>query len=163
MSRGHGRVERAVIEQVAEAPVFKGVSMSQLAAAVYAVDEPTRSQLVSIRRAVRRLVDEGIVETYRDPSAASMDRTYQRRGQKTEWCTAEGQRWQLREHPGRCFHCEDGLPVHEHTDGRYHVPLVTVRGVVETWVTRPRGSITKGELAAAASGLSGVEKRIQPR
>lgn len=160
MSRGHGRVERVILEQVAASPVFKGVAMSQLAANAYSVTEPTRSQMVSTRRAVHKLVAEGLVETFRDPSYASMDRTYQRRGQKGAWCTAEGERWQLRDHPGRCFHCEDGLPRHDDGDGPYHVPLVTVRGIVETWVRRPRASITDEDRREAEAEMAKVLGRL---
>ena len=164
MSRGHGRVERAIVAHVAAAPAFKGVVMSKLAASVYGVDEPTRSQMVSTRRAVRKLVEEGIVETYRDPSYPSLDRSYQRRGRKAAWCTAEGERWQLRHHPGRCFHCEAGVPTSDDGDGPYHVPLVTVTGVVETWVARPRSSITEEERAAAEAEVAAlVSKALQPQ
>ncbi|MER5209377.1 hypothetical protein ABT063_01955 [Streptomyces sp. NPDC002838] len=163
MSRGHGRVERAVIEQVTAAPAFKGVAMSKLAAAVYAVEEPTRSQLVSTRRAVRKLAEEGVVETYRDPSYPNLDRTYQRRGRKGAWCTAEGERYQLRGRPGYCPHCEGGLPRHDDGDGSYHVPLVTVAGVVETWVCRPRSSITNEEHTAARAEIADIMERLQIR
>lgn len=124
--------------------------MSQLAAAVYRVERPTRSQMVSLRRAVRKLESEGLVETHRDRFYPTPGRTYQRRGTAGAWCTAEGERWQLRDHPGRCFHCEDGLPQHDAGDGPYHVPNVTVQGVVETRVRRP---VTEEERAAARERL----------
>lgn len=138
MSRGHGRVERAILDHVATTPPLKGAPMSQLASAVYGVDEPTRSQMVSTRRAVRKLESEGLVETWRDRCYSTPGRTYQRRGQKGAWCTAEGERWQLPDHPGRCFHCEDGLARHDDGHGPYHVPPITIQDVYETWVKLPR-------------------------
>jgi hypothetical protein len=144
------------LELVSESPRLLGVRVSQLATAIYGAS-PTRSQLVSVRRAVGKLREEGLVRTSRDPAYADSLRTYQRRGRKSEWCTAKGERWQLRSHPGRCFHCESGLPRHDDGDGPYHVPLVTVRGINEMWVCRPLSEATDEEKAAIAAQLAETE------
>ncbi len=137
MSKGHGRVEQAILSHIADAPEHKGIAMSQLAAAIYEIDEPTRSNLVSVRRAVGRLVTEGLAKTFRDAAYPTPGRSYQRAGHTAHWCTGPGQRWQLQAHPGHCFHCEASLAQLDDGDGPYHLPPVVVRDVVETWVRRP--------------------------
>jgi hypothetical protein len=62
MSRGHGRVQRIILESVNGTRY--GCTVRQLAYLVYGVrrlEVPTEAQLVAVRRAVRRLMDEGRV------------------------------------------------------------------------------------------------------
>jgi hypothetical protein len=60
MSRGHGRVEQAILDVLPPWP--RGLSRTQLARIVFNTPEPTRSQKVSVQRAVRTLVAESRVE-----------------------------------------------------------------------------------------------------
>jgi hypothetical protein len=64
MSRGHGRVQRIILESVNVTRY--GCTVRQLAYRTYGVgrlDTPTESQLVAVRRAVRRLLaEERVVE-----------------------------------------------------------------------------------------------------
>lgn len=62
MSRGHGRIQRIILESVNGTRY--GCTIRQLAYRAYGVarlEVPTEAQLVAVRRAVRRLVDEGRV------------------------------------------------------------------------------------------------------
>lgn len=60
MSRGHGHVERAILNALPPWP--RGLSRTQLARIVFSTPEPTRSQKVSVQRAVRALAAERRVE-----------------------------------------------------------------------------------------------------
>lgn len=60
MSRGHGRIERAILEALPPWP--SGLSRTQLARIIFNTPEPTRSQKVSVQRAVRALAGERRVE-----------------------------------------------------------------------------------------------------
>jgi hypothetical protein len=64
VSRGHGRVQRIILESVNSTRY--GCTVRQLAYQTYGIgrlDAPTESQLVAVRRAVRRLLaEERVVE-----------------------------------------------------------------------------------------------------
>ncbi|MDX3068561.1 hypothetical protein PV518_41550 [Streptomyces sp. ND04-05B] len=60
MSRGHGRIERAILDALPPWP--RGLSRTQLARIIFHTADPTRSQKVSVQRAVRALAVEGRVE-----------------------------------------------------------------------------------------------------
>lgn len=126
MSKGHGRIERAILEAVAEAPVHKGLPMSQLAAVVYSTEQPTRSQTVSLRRAVGRLTEEELVSTRRDPSYSTPDRHYWRRTGRTIPCEGEG----------ACSYCAAGHDAYGDPGEAVHEKYVRVSDVVESWVVR---------------------------
>jgi hypothetical protein len=166
MSRGHGRIEQAILAHVATIGPYDRTPMRQLASLVYNTDEPTRAQMVSLRRAVQRLEGQGLVDSVRDSAYATPGRSYERRGRRAYWCTAQGEPWQSKTTPGRCLHCEAGVPQEDDADGRghIHVPPVTVRGVVEKGVGRPRASITEeeraAEIARVRAALHATEKRI---
>jgi hypothetical protein len=61
MSRGAGRVMREAQQRLTSTPTPVVI----LARDIYAVQEPTRSQVESVRRAVRRLVELGRAEAWR--------------------------------------------------------------------------------------------------
>jgi len=82
VSRGHGRIERAVLAAVAEPDAAAvlidgragreydgtgavGVVISRLAGRIFAAEVPTRSERVSVRRAIANLKGRGLVETVR--------------------------------------------------------------------------------------------------
>jgi hypothetical protein len=83
MSRGMGRVQRAVLaylETEPDAEPFIGVELHRVACAVFAVTTPTDAQLASVRRAVRGLVDAGLAAAFRRSHAdkcGSDDRFYE--------------------------------------------------------------------------------------
>jgi hypothetical protein len=62
MSRGHGRVQRIILETIAQSPRF-GFTDRDLVGHVYEAydDEITEAQIVAVRRAVRALLAEGVV------------------------------------------------------------------------------------------------------
>jgi len=62
MSRGHGTVQRAILDYVATIG-DEEILMSKLTAAVFGTDSPTESQRVSVRRAVRQLSQAGLIVT----------------------------------------------------------------------------------------------------
>lgn len=72
MSRGPGRIQRAVLDYLHSNPEWnlRGIvpakfTMLHLACHVHGVAEVTDSQLASVRRAVRTLAKTGAVRTYR--------------------------------------------------------------------------------------------------
>jgi|SRR5882724_4387825 len=83
MSRGMGRVQRAVLaylETEPEAEPFFGVELHRVACAVFAVATPTDAQLASVRRAVRGLVNAGLAAAFRRSHADKLgtdDRFYE--------------------------------------------------------------------------------------
>lgn len=133
MSRGHGRVERAVIEAVSAAPLTDGLPMSKVAAAVYGTEEPTRSQMVSLRRAVKRLQELELVATWRDPSYPTPGRSYWRRTGRTVACG------------GSCPYCAAGHPAHGEPGSAVHIEYGQVRDVVESWVCKHPAQWTETE------------------
>ena len=67
MSRGHGKIERAVLDYLAslganEWQVTNRAPLHAVLEAVYGTIEPTASQKTSLRRALRKLESEGLVE-----------------------------------------------------------------------------------------------------
>lgn len=80
MSRGPGRVQRAILDLVATDEAMKsfnvddnpngggpgpvGVPLGAVFMAVWGTDEPTRSQVSSVERAVRILSNRGAVKVY---------------------------------------------------------------------------------------------------
>lgn len=77
MSRGHGKVQRAVLDAL-RASQWGQARPSGIAAAVYG-PEPTDAQRSAVRRAIRGLVAEGLVHKRMGGSEDSRPRTYQRR------------------------------------------------------------------------------------
>jgi hypothetical protein len=60
MSRGHGRVQRAILEAVAASRDY-GTTIPDLVWRCYPGEEATEAHAVAVRRAVRRLIAEGRV------------------------------------------------------------------------------------------------------
>ena len=85
MSRGHGRVERAILAVLPPWP--HGLSRTQLARIVYNAPEPTRSQKVGVQRAVRALAAEGLVEIA--PERLQVVGTYLRGGRLVDVVEAD--------------------------------------------------------------------------
>ncbi|MEU8717918.1 hypothetical protein [Streptomyces sp. NPDC048663] len=90
MSRGLGRVQRAVLAYVRSEPGGRSTidgtplaaSITGLARVVYGVEQPTDAQRAAVRRAVRRLEAGGHVEVHRRP----VGRTYtQQRAHPRFW------------------------------------------------------------------------------
>ena len=68
MSRGHGRVQRAIVDYLATDPGGRfqwgeprGISLYRVTCAVFGVSQPTDSQRASVRRAVRQLHGAGLI------------------------------------------------------------------------------------------------------
>lgn len=137
MSRGHGRVERAVIEAADAAPLTDGLPMSKVAAVVYGTEEPTRSQMVSLRRAVKRLEEQELVTTWRDPAYPTPGRYYWRRTGRTVACTHD------------CPYCAAGHATHNDRGRAVHVEYGQVRDVVESWVRKHPARWTEVEATEA--------------
>lgn len=64
MSRGYGSVQRAIIAELEAAP-SRHPTVEDLASAVYSLEEVGRSQLVSIRRAINLLEEDGRIHMCR--------------------------------------------------------------------------------------------------
>lgn len=133
MSRGHGRVERAVIEALSAPPLTLGLPMSKVAAAVYGTEEPSRSQMVSLRRAVKRLQEQELVATWRDPACPTPGRSYWRRTGRTVACSSD------------CPYCAAGHPVYGEPGSAVHIEYGQVRDVVESWVRKHPSQWTEAE------------------
>ena len=74
MSRGHGKVQQAILLELA----YRPANAYQLAQAVYrlpATETPTTAQLVAVRRAIRRLREDG---TLPEPSRPPRTRAHTR-------------------------------------------------------------------------------------
>lgn len=135
MSRGHGRVERAVIEAVNAAPLTRGLPISKVAAAVYDTEEPTRSQMVSLRRAIKRLQEQELVTTWRDPAYPSPGRHYWRRTGRMVECGQD------------CPYCAAGHAAYRERGRTVHDEYGQVRDVVESWVRKHPAQWTEAEAA----------------
>ena len=61
MSRGHGRLQRFIEDRLA---VESGYTIPALAALYYEPGDPTASQVASVRRAARKLDDEGTLTLF---------------------------------------------------------------------------------------------------
>lgn len=59
MSRGHGRVQQHILDALAEGETV--LTTDAAARRVFGTDSPTRSHLVSVRRAMHRLDDAGLI------------------------------------------------------------------------------------------------------
>lgn len=149
MSKGHGRIERAILEAVAQAPAHKGLPMSQLAAVVYTTEQPTRSQTVSLRRAVQRLEAEELVTARRDPAYPTPGRHYWRRTGRTVPCEAE-----------HCPYCTAGHHAYGGPGEAFHVEYGQVRDVIESWVCRHPAQWTDQEAAEAEKRRAEALQRI---
>lgn len=82
MSRGHGRVQRAVLDYLESLGRLESgwsveAGVHQIAGAVFATDEPTSAHVAAVRRACKRLADEGLVKTFMNHFAEG--RTYEAR------------------------------------------------------------------------------------
>lgn len=137
MSRGHGRVACAVIEAVNDAPLTDGLPISKLAAVVYGTEEPTRPQMVSLRRAVKRLQEQELVTTWRDPSYPTPGRYYWRRTGRTVACGRD------------CPYCAAGHAASSERGRAVHDEYGQVRDVVESWVRKHPAQWTEAEGAEA--------------
>ncbi|MGP4111345.1 hypothetical protein ACTWP5_10555 [Streptomyces sp. 4N509B] len=60
MSRGHGRVERAILAAAPPYPGDPAITRWSLAQQIYGVDVPTRAQRASVDRAVNNLKHQGL-------------------------------------------------------------------------------------------------------
>ena len=83
MSRGHGRVQRAVLLELSSRPA----TAYALARAVYRLDAtqtPSEAQLVAVRRAIRRLRQEGLIQPppRTPPGTSTRDQTRARRNRR---------------------------------------------------------------------------------
>lgn len=149
MSRGHGRIERAILEAVAAAPLHTGLPISQLTAAVYATEQPSRSQVVSLRRAVRRLEEQELVVARRDPSYPTPGRHYWRRTGRTIPCTGDD-----------CLYCTAGHRAYGEPGQARHVEYGQVRDVVEAWVRKHPAQWTDDESTEAEKRRTEALQRI---
>jgi hypothetical protein len=78
MSRGYGKIQRAVLALWQKS---HGSSTTELATAIYATNKPNNAQLVSIRRAITKLVAEGAIKRRRvGAKRALLDATERFRG-----------------------------------------------------------------------------------
>lgn len=149
MSRGHGRIERAILDAVAEAPLYKGLPISELSAIVYGVEEPSRSQVVSLRRAVRRLEEQELVTARRDPAYPTPGRHYWRRTGRTIPCEGDS-----------CAYCAAGHQRHGDPGLAVHVEYGQVRDVIEAWVRKHPEQWTDQEAAEAEKRRAEAVQRI---
>lgn len=138
MSRGHGRIERAILEAVAAAPTHTGLPISQLTAAIYDTEQPSRSQAVSLRRAVRRLEEQELVISRRDPAYPTPGRHYWRRTGRTILCEGD-----------HCAYCAAGHQPHGEPGSAGHAEYAQVRDVIEAWVRKHPAQWTDQETAEA--------------
>lgn len=60
MSRGHGRVERAILAAIPPYPGGPAITRWSLAQQIYGVEVPTRAQRASVDRAVNNLIRQGL-------------------------------------------------------------------------------------------------------
>jgi hypothetical protein len=81
MSRGHGRIQRAILGYLATDPSGryesgppKHTSLYRVTSAIFGVSQPTDSQRASVRRAATQLYRAGLIEMRQE-----WDRTYWRR------------------------------------------------------------------------------------
>jgi hypothetical protein len=140
-----------VLEAVGAAPLDDGLPLSRLAAVVFGAENSTRSQMVSLRRAVRRLQDEDLVTVWRDPAYPTPDRSYWRRTGRTVPCPPQ---------VGRCPYCAAGHPAHGAAGGAWHVEYGQVRSVVESWVRKHPSRFTEQEAAEAEQRRKEALQRI---
>ncbi|MFF7982300.1 hypothetical protein ACFZDK_24750 [Streptomyces sp. NPDC007901] len=149
MSRGHGRIERAILEAVAGAPPYDGLPISQLTAAVYDTQQPSRSQTVSLRRAVRRLEEQELVISRRDPAYPTPGRHYWRRTGRTIACGGDS-----------CTYCAAGHQPYGELGQPVHVEYAQVRDVIEAWVRKHPAQWTDQEAAEAEKRRAEALQRI---
>lgn len=138
MSRGHGRVERAILEAVAAAPAHTGLPISQLVTAAYATEQPSRSQTVSVRRAVKRLEEQELVISRRDPAYPTPGRYYWRRTGRAILCEGE-----------HCGYCAAGHQPLGEASTATHTEYAQVRDVIEAWVRKHPAQWTEEEAGEA--------------
>ncbi|MEU1496974.1 hypothetical protein [Streptomyces sp. NPDC005732] len=149
MSRGHGRIERAILEAVDAAPFHAGLPISQLAATVYVTDSPSRSQTVSLRRALHRLEDQELVIARRDPAYPTPGRYYWRRTGRTIACEGDA-----------CAYCAAGHPANGEAGQATHVEYGQVRDVIEAWVRKHPSRWTDKESTEAEKRRTEALQRI---
>jgi hypothetical protein len=111
MSRGYGRVQRAIIDWLATEPGGRnkrGVpvrsTIVQAAAHVYGTSEPTEAQLVAVRRAVRGLAAAGAIENERGWGRPRNGARRLKLTTRVVECDGDGCEW-----------CETGIPRYEGT------------------------------------------------
>jgi len=149
MSRGRGRIERAILDAVAAAPPYDGLPISKLTAIVYATEQPSRSQTVSLRRAVRRLEEQELVITRRDPAYPTPGRHYWRRTGRTIPCEGDD-----------CAYCAAGHQPYGEPGQAVHVEYGQVRDVIESWVRKHPAQWTDREAAEAEKRRTEALQRI---
>jgi hypothetical protein len=115
MSRGPGRVQRAILNYLATDPAGyiaggapDSVTVSAVAAVIFGTYRPTDAQRSSVRRAVRQLAAAGLVKADRESTfCTDYERTYR----------------QYRHGKSPSSYCQMGAPYHDVT-------------ISETWVCR---------------------------